>query len=256
MADAALHDLQVRNATTTTREGRVGLRANALTQMDHSIVTQWGGRTARYAASTGELHRAHDPFASMPIVFGQAIHYEAWLSARFDPRTLAISHKRTVISARIGERDRKATATFMLTRRDTTVHYVLVVKHEPPAAPLAALNKVAEATGASVIVRRREEIRAEVDLFWRLERLRQCAVIHLRMGAELDRPIIEELACGAKGVSQLCSALGCVDSQLCCTTKLNQVTGSNSSGRFRFLADEVALQRNHVAWHGQLPPSF
>lgn len=214
MAGAALHDLQVRIATAMTRIRRGELRAIDLTQMDHSIVTQWGGRTARYASSTGELHRAHDPFASMPIVFGQAIQYEAWVSARFDPRTLTISHKRTAISARIGERDRKTTATFVLTRRDKSVHYVLVVKHEPPAAPLAALHRMAEATGASVIVRRREEIRAEVDLFWRLEQLRQCAVIHLRMGAELDRPITEELARGAKGVSQLCSALGGVDSQL------------------------------------------
>jgi len=182
--------------------------------MDHSIVTPWGGRTARYAESTGELHRAHDPFALMPIVFTHAIQYEAWVSARFDPRTLSISHKRTVISARVGERDCKATATFVLTRRNKSVHYVLVVKHEPPSAPLAALNRMATETGASVIVRRRDEVRADLDLFWRLEKLRQCAAMHLRMGAELDRPIIEELALGGKGVTDLCSALGGMDSQL------------------------------------------
>lgn len=175
---------------------------------DHSVVTRWGGRIARYQHSRGELNAAHDPFGVAPIMFSQAFFYEAWVLERFAVETASLTHARTKVTATLQGVEVNAEATFVVTRRDGSVHYVVCTKHRRKPADYARLVKIAKVNGASVELRDRDDVRALVDRFWDLELLRQCAVIHARQGLDLDEPLLQALKAGACTIGELAARVG------------------------------------------------
>lgn len=175
---------------------------------DHSVVTRWGGRTARYQHSPGELNAAHDPFGVAPIMFSQAFFYEAWVLERFAVETASLTHARTKVIATIQGVEVSAEATFVVTKRDGSVRYVVCTTQQRKPAGYQRLVKIAKANGARVELRDRDDVRALVDRFWDLELLRQCAVIHARQGLDLDEPLIQALSKEPCTVSALAARLG------------------------------------------------
>lgn len=175
---------------------------------DHSVVTRWGGRAERYREFRGAQVRAHDPFAVQPLQFGQEFHYEAWVLERFAPDTRSITGKPTTVTAAIADADAmSAQATFVVTRRDGSVVYFLVTKSDAPTAALRQLRRVANANDAQVVHRTRAEVRARIDEFWFLERLRQAATIWVRKGGELDAQLLAHCATARKTLTDLCALI-------------------------------------------------
>lgn len=170
---------------------------------DHSITTSWGGRVGRYQLSTGELHSAHDPFAVAPVYFSQAFHYEAWVLARFNAETATLTNQQTTVAATINGIEVRAQATFVVTKRDGSVHYVLCSKHGTKPAGYSTLVRIAKANGAHVDLLARQDVRAQVGQFWNFELLRQCTTIHERLGADLDERLLQAIDEGARKVEEL-----------------------------------------------------
>lgn len=175
---------------------------------DHSVVTRWGGRIARYQHSTGELNAAHDPFAVAPIMFKQAFFYEAWVLERFSIDTASLTNSQTTVAATVAGVEISGEVTFVLTRRDDSVHYVVCTKNRRKPDSFGTLTKIANANGARVLLVDRSDVRARVDRFWDLELLRQCATIHARMGLDLDEALMQALEAGAQTVSALAGRVG------------------------------------------------
>jgi hypothetical protein len=176
-------------------------------QQDHSVVTHWGGRSERYREFPRTAIRAHDTFAVQPVQFSQAFHYEAWVLERFAPSTKSITHKPTPVDAVIDGVERHTKATFIVTRRDGSIEYFLATKSEAPTPALRALRRIAAVNGARVVHRTRAEIRARVDEFWWLEKLRQVATIWVRKGAELDAQLIALVSTSRRTLTELCSLI-------------------------------------------------
>lgn len=172
-------------------------------QKDHSVVTHWGGRKERYREFPRAQIRAHDPFGVQPLQFAQELHFEAWVLARFSTTTRSITRKPTVVTAVLGGVECRATATFVVTRRDDAVDYVVVTKGDSPTASLRTLRRIAAAHGASVVLMTRQEIRARVDEFWWWERLRQITTVWVRKGAEFDEALVALVASGEKTLAEL-----------------------------------------------------
>jgi hypothetical protein len=76
------------------------------------------------------------------------------------------------------------------------------------------LTSIAKANGAQVVLMDRDDVRAQVDRFWTLELLRQCATIHARMGLDLDKPLMRAINAGARTVSELAATVGHPDMAL------------------------------------------
>lgn len=104
-------------------------------QQDHSIVTHWGGRAERYREFPRTLIRAHDTFGVLPVQFGHAFHFEAWVLERFAASTKSITTRPTIVSAVLNGVERSETATFVVTRRDDSVEYFHATKTESPTPP-------------------------------------------------------------------------------------------------------------------------
>lgn len=175
---------------------------------DHSVVTQWGGRIARYQHSKGELNSAHDPFGVAPIMFKQAFFYEAWVFERFSVDTASLTNSQTTVTATVAGVEISGDVTFVITKRDGSVHYLVCTKNRRKPESLGTLTKIANANGARVLLVDRDDVRARVDRFWDLELLRQCATIHARMGLNLDEALIQALGAGAQTVSALAVRVG------------------------------------------------
>ena len=171
-------------------------------QQDHSVVTYWGGRAERYREFSRTQVRAHDPFDIQPLQFAHEYHYEAWVLQRFAADTKSITRKPTPVTATISGSEVGATATFVVTRRDDSLEYVLITKAVVATSTLRKLRRIAAVTGASVAHRTRAEIRARVDEFWFLERLRQAATIWVGKGEELDTELVGLLATGRKTLAE------------------------------------------------------
>lgn len=174
-------------------------------QQDHSIVTHWGGRAERYREFPRTLIRAHDTFGVLPVQFGHAFHFEAWVLERFAASTKSITTRPTIVSAVLNGVERSETATFVVTRRDDSVEYFHATKTESPTPALRLLRRIAAANGARVLHRTRVEVRSRSDEFWFWERLRQVATIWARKGAELDEPLVALVASGRKTLAELCA---------------------------------------------------
>lgn len=175
--------------------------------MDHTITTRWGGRKGRYAEFGGSVGRCFDPFDKQPVEFEHPIEYEAWIRQRFDPGTTCITHKRTTIAAKEKGRDIVATATFVVTKASGSKQFHLIAKRFAPRSQLAQLRRVAAQDGAVVVVSLLTDLRADIDMFWRLERLRQAATLHFGEGQELDNTILRAIDDGASSRVQVCEAL-------------------------------------------------
>ncbi|TDP74751.1 hypothetical protein [Roseateles toxinivorans] len=176
-------------------------------QQDHSVVTYWGGRAERYREFPRTQVRAHDPFDVQPLQFGHEYHYEAWVLERFSADTKSITRKPTAVTATISGVEVSATATFVVTRRDDSLAYVLATKTDATTTELRQLRRIAAVNGASAVHRTRPEIRARVDEFWFLDRLRQAATIWVGKGEELDVPLVALLATGRKTLTELCASI-------------------------------------------------
>lgn len=175
---------------------------------DHSIVTQWGGRLARYQHSKGELNAAHDPFSVAPIMFKQAYFYEAWVFERFSADTASLTNAQTTVTATVAGLEISGEVTFVVTKRDGSVHHVVCTKNRRKPSHSGVLMKIANANGARLTFVDRDDVRARVDHFWRLELLRQCATIHARMGLDLDEGLLRALEAGPQTVSVLAARVG------------------------------------------------
>ncbi|MCP5285434.1 MAG: hypothetical protein H6933_11085 [Burkholderiaceae bacterium] len=176
-------------------------------QQDHSVVTYWGGRPERYREFPRAAIRAHDTFGVQPVQFGHAFHYEAWVLERFAASTKSITHKPTTVSAVIDGVERSSKVTFVVTRRDDSVEYFLATKTEAATAASRLLRRIAAVNGAKVVHRTRTEIRARIDEFWWLERLRQVATIWVRKGADLDEPLVALITEKSRSLAELCLLL-------------------------------------------------
>lgn len=177
-------------------------------QEDHSVVTHWGGRAERYRDFPRTEVRAHDSFGVQPVQFGHAFHFEGWVLERFAPTTETITPRPTMVSAVIKGVERRAKATFVVTRRDGAVEYFFLTKSDAPTAEMLMLRRIAAVNGATVVHLTRSEVRARVDDFWFWELLRQVATVWVREGAELDNVLVAQVAGGPKPLSDLCGALG------------------------------------------------
>jgi len=172
-------------------------------QRDHSVVTRWGGRSERYREFPRTENRVHDTFGVQPVQFGHAFHYEGWVLERFEPSTKSITPKPTTVTAFIDGVVRCTKATFVVTRRDDSIEFFLVTQSDAPTAALRLLHRIAMANGARAVHWTRADIRARIDEFWWLEKLRQVATIWVRKGAELDQPLLALVAAGRKTLTEL-----------------------------------------------------
>lgn len=182
--------------------------------MDHGITTRWGGRKGRYAEFKGAVTRSFDPFSLEPVTFAKAIEYEAWIRARFHPDTLHITHRPTTVSALIEGAQLSELTTFTVGLRDGRKQFHSVHKKAAPSNRLRRLRRVAEAAGAEVVIVLLPELRADTARFWRLERLRQAATIHVGEGQELDQQILVTVHNGAGGRADVRRCLPYLDAQL------------------------------------------
>jgi hypothetical protein len=157
--------------------------------------TRWGGRRGRYAEFPGAVSRCYDPVSQKHVQFAYAYEYEAWLHVRFDPDTASITVKATPVVAEVEGRTCKAVATFVVTSRSTgasTLHLACKTE-ERSRSRINALKRVGRALDAQVVVTTLAQVRSKVDVFWRMEVLRQAAVIHEDEGIELDARIAAAL---------------------------------------------------------------
>lgn len=174
-------------------------------------LTGWGGRTGRYAEFPGAVSRCYDPVSQQHVQFAYAYEYEAWLHARFDPDTASITLKATPIVAEVGGRVFKAVATFVVTSRCTGARclHLACKTEERSRARINTLKRVGRALDAQVVVTTLAQVRSKVDVFWRMEMLRQAGTIHEDEGLELDVRIAAVLdARGDTDRGHLMRALG------------------------------------------------
>jgi hypothetical protein len=183
--------------------------------MNHPETTQWGGRVGRYAETSGAAGRCRDPFAGRPVEFEFAFEYEAWLLARFSPATAAITHRRTPVTAVGKTRHLTALATFVVTDRQGRQEYHLASRREQAGAKrLRALRRLAEHTGARIVCTTLKELRNALELFWRLELLRQAAAIHEGEGAQFDSQVLAVAAARVGRLSGMRERLPHIEPQL------------------------------------------
>ena len=183
--------------------------------MNYPEATQWGGRVGRYAETSGAVGRCRDPFAGRPVEFEFAFEYEAWLLARFSAATAAITHRRTPVTATAKARELKALATFVVTDRHGRQEYHLASRCEPSGATrVRALRRLAEHTGARVVCTTLTDVRNALELFWRLELLRQAAAIHEGEGAQFDSQILAVAAGRVGRLSRMGERLPHIEPQL------------------------------------------
>jgi hypothetical protein len=176
-------------------------------QQDHSVVTKWGGRAERYRDFRRTEVRAHDTFGVQPLQFGHAYHYEAWVLERFAPDTQSMTRTLTEVSAIIDGVERRATATFVVTRRDGSKQYVLATKAAGKTSALSALRRIAKANGAAVKHLTRDEIRAQIADFWFWERLRQVATMWVNKGHDLDDILVALVISGRTSLVDICAQM-------------------------------------------------
>lgn len=175
--------------------------------MEQKHSTRWGGRAERFAQFPGAVSRCHDPYdGNHPVQFDEPIKYEAWVRWRFHPDTLRISHHSRTLTAWDGLRPVQARPTFVVTSRDMTTTYHLVADAKRNSG-LSELLAVADRNGAQVKLTLRDELRAKVALFWRLELLRSASALHVGEGAEIDSTIHEAVLGGCTSRSALQSTL-------------------------------------------------
>lgn len=176
--------------------------------MDHTFVTRWGGRKGRYAEFRGAVGRCFDPFEARPIEFEKPIEYEGWLRERFNPATRSITPKKTVVSACINGREVSATVSFVSTKWNGLREFHLVAKNLADPNQRSRLARIAASENGKLVVTLLADLRADTALFWRLERLRQAAVLHFpEEMADLDSSILGLLHCGLKSRAQIANAL-------------------------------------------------
>lgn len=163
-----------------------------------SGITRWGGRAGRYAEFPGAVSRCFDPISQQHVQFAYAYEYEAWLQARCDQDTAAITLKTTPIAGEVDGRPCSAKATFVVTSRRTGVQRLhLVCKSIDKAkSRILALKRVARSMDAEVVITTLAQVRARVDVFWRMELLRQAGTIHEGEGIDLDMRIAAALQSG------------------------------------------------------------
>lgn len=177
--------------------------------------TQWGGRVGRYVHTRGAVGRCRDPFAGEPVEFEFAFEYEAWLQARFDSETAAITTRRTPVSIVQDGCQITALASFVVTdRQGREVYHLAIRGGNSDASRAQALRRIARRTGAMVVTRTLKDLRANLELFWRLELLRQAATIHEGEGEGFDSQIVAVAARQAGRLSQLYQQLPHVEPQL------------------------------------------
>lgn len=175
--------------------------------MKHTNLTQWGGRVGRYTDFKGAVGRCFDPFARQSVQFEFAFEYEAWLKSRFHSDTHSITHQRTQVIARQHESELSAVATFVVTDRVGRKHYHLAVSNREAEGRTRTLDRVAALTAATVVVTSRDELRRDVELFWRLELLRQVCQLYEGEGTEFDPQVMAAVHAGADSRDAVISRL-------------------------------------------------
>lgn len=172
---------------------------------------RWGGRAWRYADFPGAVSRCYDPISQQHVQFAYAYEYEAWLHARFEPDTASITVKATPVVAQVQGRSREAVATFVVTSRSTGASrlHLACKSDERSRTRINALKRVGRALDAQVVVTTLAQVRSKLDVFWRMELLRQAGAIHEGEGLELDGRIAAALDARADtDRSRLVTALG------------------------------------------------
>lgn len=203
-----------RQTAAPIRHERLGC-AIQIHDMSHKYTTQWGGRKGRYARFPGAVSRCTDPYAeSHPVEFAKPVEYEAWLSWRFDPDTSLITHSKTAISAECEGQLVECTATFVVTSRDKRETYHMVVDKASDSKGLPKLRQVAHLRRADVLVVTRDQVRVNLDKFWRLELLRAASQIHVGEGESLDPFIMLKIQEGCDTRASMQAAFSNVNPQL------------------------------------------
>jgi hypothetical protein len=173
--------------------------------------TRWGGRTGRYAEFPGAVSRCYDPISRQHVQFAYAYEYEAWLHGRFDPDTVSITVKPTLVVAELEGRICEAIATFVVTSRSTGASrlHLACKTEERSRSRINTLKRVGRALDAQVVLTTLAQVRSNVDTFWRKELLRQAGAIHEDEGLELDIRIAAALdACGETNRGRIVADLG------------------------------------------------
>lgn len=182
--------------------------------MEHTFTTRWGGLRGRYKDFQGAVVRCLDPIAGKPVQFARPLEYEAWIRSRFAADTAQITPGPTMVSASVAGHLLEARATYVVRTIDGREVYHVVAKHSVPVERLRSLVRVAKGMLATVEVHLLADLRADVALFWRLERLRQAATIHMFEGAEYDQLILQAVDKGARTRSEVHITLAHVEPQL------------------------------------------
>jgi len=183
--------------------------------MDQINAIRWGGLRRRYVDFPGAVSRCLDPFARATVQFQWPLEFEAWIRSRFATDTAQLTSEPTRVCANVAGRLLEAKATFVVKKIDGREVLHLVGKHSVSKGRLRSLTSIAKGRLATVQVQLIDELRADVALFWRLERLRQAATIYLSEGFEYDTQILQCInSNGAATRSAIHAALGHADPQL------------------------------------------
>jgi hypothetical protein len=174
----------------------------------------WGGRAGRYLEFPGSVIRAYDPYSLTPISFALDYEINAWHQVRFASQTRSTTGKPTKVRATIAGELLTEKTTFTAVSRSGELQYHLVCKEEPAPGKLRNLLAIAQRCKACVVVHRRAELMSDMRLNWRLARLRQASVVHLRDGPSTDPLILAAVHDGAKSRTDLRHALPDVAGQL------------------------------------------
>jgi hypothetical protein len=168
---------------------------------------RWGGRAGRYAEFPGAVGRAYDPYSLGPLSFAEDYEVCAWHQVRFAQDTRTITGKPTKVRATVARELLEARITFTTVSRSGESRYHVACETEPNAKQILILETIAERSHARVVIHRRAELLSDRRLNWRLSRLRQASVVHLRDGPGVDPLILAAVRDGACSRTDLRQAL-------------------------------------------------
>ena len=150
---------------------------------------RWGGLVKRYQGFPHGTKRLIDPISGAPVAFADDLIYENWILHRFNPSVVALHSSPLPIEVEAGEVTISAVAQLDLRRKCGRRELHLVCKTTPSRPKRRALQAVADALNANLIVRPRELIRRDPVLVSNLRHLRQVMTKWAGHGHEIDAEI-------------------------------------------------------------------
>lgn len=157
--------------------------------MSARLPTSWGGRAGRYANFKRGVQRFHDPFAHEDLEVALDLQYENWLLARFSPatRSLTLFNEPVHLNARKPAFD--AHACLLVHKRDNTRELQLVARSRNEVRGLAGARALGRHLNARLVIRLREDIRADGELLDALDFLRRNATAYSEVSPRLDSAV-------------------------------------------------------------------